>query len=90
MNRFKLYKTDLICSECGSILPTQTKERKKTETIKNKWCYVCRKKTKFITVGDMDFIKKELEFSKKEDLNETQERISALLFKEKESTISKK
>lgn len=64
MKKTRIIKTELICSECGSIFPIMRKYNNQRETyhIKDLFCYKCAKETKFIELKDAMKIKKELEF----------------------------
>lgn len=79
------YKNDLLCTKCGSVFPIRTKNKISKYSEMDNWCLICKKETKFIAVGDAQLMKKELEFLGIENLNEAQERISELLFKDNES-----
>lgn len=65
MKKKLTYSSDLICTECGSIFTISRFDDKKRERyhIKDMECYKCKKRTKFIELGDASKVKKELEFS---------------------------
>ena len=71
--------SDLICSQCGSIMSIPRYKNGKRERfhVKDMYCINCNKETKFIEIGDIDIYKKQLEF--KNDLNEQEQLIYDLL-----------
>lgn len=79
--------SDLICSECGSIMsiPRWKNDQREKFHIKDLYCIDCNKITKFIEIGNIDIYKKELEF--KPELNEKEKLIYDLLQMDKEKRI---
>lgn len=74
-----MVKSELICFECGNIMPIprQIRRQRNKYHIKDMFCFKCDNITKHIELRDGDIVKKELEF--KENRNEEEELIYNLL-----------
>lgn len=72
MRKAKMNKSELICGICGnstSIFRNKGSRRNKYH-IKDLYCIKCEKITKHIELGDLDFVKKELEFKENKNITE--------------------
>lgn len=74
-----MVKSELICFECGSIIPIPRKTRSQRNKyhIKDIFCFRCDIITKHIEIKDGDMLKKELEFN--QERTEEEELIYNLL-----------
>lgn len=81
MRRTSTVRSELVCFECGNIMPISRKNRRQRTKyhIKDIFCFKCDVVTKHIELKDGDMLKKELEF--KENKNEEENLIYNLLQK---------
>ena len=79
MRKTSTIRSELVCFECGNIMPISRKNRRQRTKyhIKDIFCFKCDVVTKHIELGNVDIVKKELEF--KENRNEEEELIYNLL-----------
>ncbi len=81
MRKSKTTFSDLICSECGSVMTISRKicHQREYLHIKDLYCICCDKITKHYEVHDITLLKKKFEFQ--DNLNEKEETIKKLLLK---------
>ena len=84
MKNQNVIRSELICSECGAVMPIPRKMNQLREKnhVKDLYCYQCDKVTKFIEIRNLDILRKELEF--KTILTREEQKLYDILFNESE------